>query len=69
MQPVPDHFAQALRTGRLLRNFTVREISVATAIPTARIKAFETGESIPEPREFWLVWSFLSTGEVPRPTT
>lgn len=61
MQGVPRHFATALRAARLIRGVTQGQVATATGVPTWRLSSFERGLDVPDPEEFAVVWSFLSS--------
>jgi hypothetical protein len=50
----------ALRTARLVRGLSLRELAAASGIPQRRLNAFEKGTCAPPPDEFYLVWEYLS---------
>lgn len=60
---VPRDFATALRAGRTIRGFSVRDVAQGTGLTMWKLVSFEKGEEIPRPEEFARLWSFLSTGE------
>jgi len=52
-------FATALRAGRLLRGYTLKQVSAATGIPSWRLTSLERGDDAPVFEEFVTVWTFL----------
>jgi transcriptional regulator with XRE-family HTH domain len=51
----------ALRTARLVRGLSLRQLAAASGIPQRRLNAFEKGTCAPPPDEFYRVWEYFSS--------
>jgi hypothetical protein len=67
MDAVPPDFAVALKTGRFIRGFTLRELAERSRVPPWRISGFERRRAVPSANEFTALWHALTSNPPPPP--
>jgi transcriptional regulator with XRE-family HTH domain len=66
-RPAPDFYGQAMRTARMLRGYTLREVRDGTGVSVDQLSRYEFGAASPDPLDFVKVELPLHRSAAPRP--